>query len=265
MCVAIAVPEGVAFPSVDTLEACEFTNDDGIGIAFPDGFGRVEYYKGLSLEELTDLASMSAGMPRLVHFRLATAGGVDPRLSHPFPLTKNAAPSLQGTAPRVLVHNGHWTEWDMVADLVGPLPSGPWSDTRLMARLIALHGDAWITRFVAEERVGKLATLDGEGNIGLAGDWEMVAGCYFSNTHWEWGNQGRRYGYKWPSDYKPDKPQPVTVTFDPDDSLSDDSVEEYVTEYLERTGGGTPEDYADAWESAPRSTRQERYTKPETE
>lgn len=262
MCVAIAVPEGAPFPSVDTLEACEWTNDDGIGIAFPDGMGRVEFYKGLSLEELVDLGMLSEGLPRLIHFRLATSGGVRPELCHPFPLTKTADVRVQGTAERVLIHNGVWSEWDTFADLLGPLPAGPWSDTRLMARIIAMKGDDWIRRFVAEERVGRLATLDGDGNIGLAGDWEQEGEVWYSNTYWQWrSNYWRSDPYTYPSDVPKSSNSNTTVT-----SGMDDDTKLYV-DYLKRTGEGetvmTKDEYVAWWNSQGRSTRQERYSEPE--
>lgn len=270
MCVAIAIPEGAPFPDLETMEACEWTNDDGIGIAFPDGNGRVEFFKDLSLPELMDLGALTEGLSRLVHFRLATSGGVRPELCHPFPLTKTADVRLRGTAPRVLIHNGVWSDWDLAADLMAPLPAGPWSDTRLMARIIALHGDSWIRRFVGEERVGRLATLDGEGNIGLAGDWEMDddTGVWFSNTYWQWRYGGSRY--TWPSDVGSHSTSTRTASDDgPTGGYltgSDDETRRYV-DYLKRTSEGetvmTKSEYTDWWKSQGRSTRQERYGEPE--
>ncbi len=162
----------------------EWLNDDGAGVAWVEN-SAVHYAKGLRSFELFDMASSIEG-PRLVHFRMATAGGDSPLLCHPFPITRKAELRLQGWADSVLIHNGHWSGHELAETLMGPLPKGPWSDTRLMARILALRArvDVWAEWLVKDQHVGKLATLDKEGTLAMYGNWTEHNGAYYSNMHW---------------------------------------------------------------------------------
>lgn len=226
MCVAIAVPRGVAAPDLETLEQCEWGNQDGAGVAWADD-DHVHWIKGLDAKDVADVCSYAAG-PKLIHFRLATAGPDVDALCHPFPIEKRASTALEGrTKKPVLIHNGTWSDWDDYAAILAPLPSGPWSDTRLMARIIATHGREWLGKFVHNMHVGKLATLDSTGHLILAGDWHERAGVHYSNVYWEWTNKYRIGDYAMGS----------------------------VSDRAEPT---SDREYVDWWKKQSRSTRQER-------
>ncbi len=179
MCVAAVVPDGVRFPDLDDLEAMEKMNSDGAGIAWFDE-GEVHWLKGLSAIEVHTLGCQLSG-PKLLHFRMATAGGDHPELSHPFPIERAVRTNLTGRAKKVLIHNGHIGDWEFFRRLMAPLPAGKWSDTRLVARMVHMVGKDILDEFPGQ----KFATLDNTGQAEMFGRFEMRAGVHYSNTMWE--------------------------------------------------------------------------------
>lgn len=182
MCIAIVVPGIAAFPALEDLRDMEHVNQDGAGIAWIDRKW-VRYLKGLTADEVYKFGSKLTG-PRLVHFRMATAGGTEPGLCHPFPIAATAPLDLRGKAKAVMMHNGHWGDFELAAELCQPLPPGPWSDTRLMARLLASKGHKWARYLVNRAHAGKIAVMRSEGNVSLFGHWSLYQGCHYSNLFW---------------------------------------------------------------------------------
>jgi hypothetical protein len=129
------------------IEQMNAANPHGIGLAWVNkGHGLVEYVKGLTAAEAIALVDRLP-MPQVVHFRLASVGGVRPELCHPFPIEATPALTQAGSAPSVLFHNGHWGEWEGGLGLLSGIDeSEPWSDTRVMAALM----DAWDHGAVSE-------------------------------------------------------------------------------------------------------------------
>lgn len=189
MCVAFAVPEGVDFPDLDDLLDMENANPDGAGIAWVDN-NEVHWLKGLEARELHDLGHQLPG-PKICHFRLATAGGRSMELTHPFPVEKAPRTSLSGRAKRVMIHNGHISDWEFYAQISGPLPGGEWSDTRLVARFLALHGPKILREFSGQ----RFATLDRKGKIQTSGTWDEMNGVHYSNLYWTWKTRYNDYHY----------------------------------------------------------------------
>jgi hypothetical protein len=140
--------------------------------------------KGLDAADIHEFGSQLSG-PLLIHFRLATAGGSVDEMTHPFPIEKVPRISLHGRANSVLIHNGHWSDWEFFAD-VNQVPNGTWSDTRLMARLIAMHGMEAVHHI---KRAGqKLAFLDKNSEWATIGEWDIdnETGVHFSNMYWDY-------------------------------------------------------------------------------
>ena len=96
MCVAIYKPVGVKTPSLETLFQCWEANPDGAGFALPipdnekyafhirKGFMTWEDF--VRAFEKFNLADCESDL--LIHFRIATHGGISPGNTHPFPITK---------------------------------------------------------------------------------------------------------------------------------------------------------------------------------
>ena len=103
MCVIITSPDRSHRPTLAQLTLCEATNSHGSGLAWLSG-KHAQYEKGLSVAEIHDFLRRLNG-PAIVHFRIASVGGVNPDLCHPFPVTHRAPLRASGIARAVLFHN----------------------------------------------------------------------------------------------------------------------------------------------------------------
>lgn len=83
MCLIIYNASGNAYTKDQIANAYD-TNDDGVGIMWIED-GEVQVLKGLySKEDTLQLMEGFVGVPHVIHFRMATHGGVKPELAHPF-------------------------------------------------------------------------------------------------------------------------------------------------------------------------------------
>lgn len=149
MCVIFIAQQ--ARPTERELAAMWDKNSHGAGIAWretrEDGQKIIKFEKGLDFEEMKEL-SLNVPFPFIGHFRIASIGGISRYLTHPFEVSQNTRPNLQGsTEEGVLFHNGHWPNWvEWVKDTLKfgkgeiKLPTGKWSDSRAMAWLSAIYG-----------------------------------------------------------------------------------------------------------------------------
>jgi predicted glutamine amidotransferase len=195
MCLIIVADS--ARPTADELKDADLSNNDGMGIAYQEeGNPLVQYQKGLSLKELTTLTEQ-VKLPFIAHFRMATHGGVDPALCHPFPITRNVGIRTTGEARELLFHNGIWgdcVKFEDAAQLRGPV-----SDTRIMAYLLHREGQEHregVANQIAQQ-AGKLATFSDQTIERYGSNWitggktdETTKGCYYSND-----NHLFSYGY----------------------------------------------------------------------
>lgn len=189
MCVAITLAAGTWLDGKE-VEQMNRANADGVGVAWAKD-GLVEWYKTTKVdpEYITKMVYAFREYPRLVHFRLSTAGGTRPDLCHPFEIGPLANCEPRGSSTRVMIHNGHWHKWDDVRKMLaseGLLPPGPWSDSRLVAYLS--HDDPeWL-----ESIGGRVAVMRGNGDIHRIGDWtELRPNLWVSNKNWEGANYTR--------------------------------------------------------------------------
>lgn len=144
MCVIAICENAKGRPTEEALEAMWDANSDGAGIAWQEK-KRVRFKKGLGWEEVRDLA-LTVPVPFVVHFRISSVGPVTGALTHPFPINASASLEQNGTAERVLFHNGTWTDWQKEGRLAvfnsgAKLPTGRWSDTRMMALIAHYYGE----------------------------------------------------------------------------------------------------------------------------
>lgn len=172
MCVIFA--NYTAIPSKEHLLAGERRNDDGGGVAWREG-KKTKWVKGITGEEIWDLLQ-KVPLPNLVHFRIATEGGICPELTHPFPLTPKVPLTLKGESENgVLAHNGVLSEWRTYlkeATLRSgiKIPGDKWSDSRAIAWLAANFGEGIFVAIPGIVQGQRVAILDSAG-LRIWGDW----------------------------------------------------------------------------------------------
>lgn len=188
MCVAIHVPAGTKTPSLETLKRCWTSNPDGAGIAWRtpgDNYCiRIEkgFMKWKDFEDYwTKMGFADFKEDMLIHFRIATHGGVCAGNTHPFPIIDDVK-WLQSTSLKcntALIHNG-------VLDCTPE--DKRISDSMELCRLIARNA------FVAQiERVlnllepftfgSKLCAMTSTG-VYRTGTWTQHEGVWYSNEYW---------------------------------------------------------------------------------
>lgn len=200
MCVIII--GGKARPTRSILFQCEDSNRDGAGIAWVHTNGRVRFVKGLNARGVAEVLEriVPRGAEFVIHFRLATAGGSVPELTHPFVVSDRSELFLEGEVDRVLFHNGHEGRFEELraeaAKRTGYCLQGPVSDSRVVARIAHLAG-----LDILDKMSGKYVILGGSGievmspkmgmvltgqtGYGAGTGWTQHAGLLFSNLHWK--------------------------------------------------------------------------------
>lgn len=113
MCIIIAKQQGVTFPNKKILQTCFLNNPHGAGFMWSDG-KQVFYKKGYmtftkfykDLREIRE--KYGDNIPYVLHFRIATQGGINARCCHPFPISSNMLDLevLNGECDVALAHNG---------------------------------------------------------------------------------------------------------------------------------------------------------------
>lgn len=171
------------------------SNDDGAGFMFVRG-GKVIIRKGFMKFKhlLKGIAEENLTKDDLIifHFRIATAGSVSPKNTHPFPVTNNVKQlqALRTETDLAVAHNGILSyEVDKKLDL---------SDTMTFIRDVVAEKpvrdniqetSVWS---LLEMSVGssRLVFVNGDGDYALIGDWleDKVAndGCSYSNLTFRW-------------------------------------------------------------------------------
>lgn len=135
MCVMLICPPKVR-PDLATLEACSEANPHGGGIALRED-GSIHYRKIDYPVEISRLARRAKG--GVIHFRIASVGGVQPELRHPFSVTSRAGLMERGHSRAVLFQNGTWAGWRAAVAKAssGWAPGTRWSDERHPGRGVA--------------------------------------------------------------------------------------------------------------------------------
>lgn len=194
MCIAIGSPMGVTPPSIETLKKCWDNNPDGAGIAY-NFKGQVNIIKGFmtwdafkaaweNLNKRFDLTKRSI----LIHFRIATHGGVHPECCHPFPIVadEGTIKKLEYTSDYAVIHNGR----------ISLTSSDTYSRTNMsdtmvfiekyLSKLASNHN--WFMNKVNMELIhdmidSKMAILAGNGLIRFTAGFEKGEdGNFYSNT-----------------------------------------------------------------------------------
>ena len=187
MCVICASPKGVRQPTRSEIKAMFLRNPDGAGYMVARD-GRVTSHKGfMNLDEFLNALKaehFTAKDSVVYHFRISTQAGVNPEMTHPFPLSNRLLhmKALDVECPCGVAHNG-------IIRLTSDPSQREYSDTalfitRYMARMV--HGlddlkDAQLLNRIERLAGSKLAIMDGSGYIATIGHFINERGLLFSN------------------------------------------------------------------------------------
>ena len=191
MCVICASPKGVRQPTRSEIKAMFLRNPDGAGYMVARD-GKVTIHKGfMNLDEfLNSLKAehFTAKDSVVYHFRISTQAGINPSMTHPFPLS-NRLPHMKALdveCPCGVAHNG-------IIRLTSDPNQHEYSDTalfitRYMAQMV--HGlddlkDAQILNRIERLAGSKLAIMDGSGYIATIGHFINERGLLFSNDSYQ--------------------------------------------------------------------------------
>ena len=189
MCVCLVVKSNR--PSLDILTKCDNTNSDGMGIGYFKN-KQVHYKKGFtSVQELFNFIQ-DIPLPFSVHFRLASCGGKNPLLIHPFEINRSSPLKMEGVCDKALFHNGHLSDHEklLAAASIYPAKDEVMSDTRAIAMIMDNN-----LKFV-EHLHGKYVIMDGAtGLISITpfNDFTEIDGIYYSNTYWQHSGSHKNY------------------------------------------------------------------------
>lgn len=174
MCIAILKPAGITlFP--DTLKNSWDSNPDGAGFMYAED-GKVVVVKGLmTFEDFLAAYEPHKDKQCVLHFRIATHGGVSEANTHPFAVSDTLG----------VVHNGVINNIKCDID---PSRSDTWHFVEKIMKPYVKHWKIAPFKALVECFIGasKLIFLDGEGHYDIYnesyGKWQD--GCWFSNNSW---------------------------------------------------------------------------------
>jgi hypothetical protein len=111
MCVIAVSEKGCKQPTKETLQTCFRNNPHGAGYMFARD-GIVTIHKGfMTFEDFWQAVKsehFTPADPVVYHFRISTQAGVNPEMTHPFPLSRNLnhMKALDLTCSVGIAHNG---------------------------------------------------------------------------------------------------------------------------------------------------------------
>lgn len=156
MCIAIHKPKGLLIPESHLVESFE-ANPDGAGFAaFHDRHGLVIRKGFMGFNSFQQEFHSYRYCPALVHFRIATSGGVNREMCHPFPLCGGKFALIHNGVINVKPHKGK-SDTATFADSVL---------TPLLAQGVPFDSPA--LRYLVESSVGtwnKMLIMDSHGKV----------------------------------------------------------------------------------------------------
>lgn len=193
MCVIICVENG-EYPSKKTLKNAESVNNDGGSIAWLNKDGTKSYKKGIKSKEIHSIINkrlIPQGIETaIIHFRIASIGGVKKKLCHPFEISGKVELNMEhmNTTRDLLFHNGTWSEYaevlvEYLKSVKTPqlIPRGEYSDSRIMAYLASKIGHKAMAKQV--KGWNKVAILTDKGIKRYGSNWCDVKNNKCSNNY----------------------------------------------------------------------------------
>ena len=194
MCIIAIKSKGVDMPSEETLRTMWVNNPHGAGIMYANGDGRVYIDKGYmdwtsfigrihtlgKAEKLKDMAIV-------MHFRIATHGGINPSNTHPFPVSSriDALTKLRQACKVGVAHNGviPITPRDGISDTMEFIAS---ELAPLAERNPGWYKDEAVMAGIGHRIKSRLAVLDGHKTVSYYGDFITESdGMIYSNTSYK--------------------------------------------------------------------------------
>jgi hypothetical protein len=174
MCLIIASQQGI-LPTTEQIGSAALANPDGWGIAYATN-GRIETYKGFDLAKLIAYLPRVAGLPYILHFRIATHGEISVANCHPFKVSRHL----------YMAHNGM-----LNIPTIDPTRSDSWHYARLLRGTLADGNPAWWDNAVMDtlgRDIGegnKMAFLRSDGAVLIANRKRGIEfnGMWLSNSH----------------------------------------------------------------------------------
>ena len=191
MCIICVSPARTRQPSISQIKTIFTNNPHGAGYMFARE-GRVHIHKGFmdidSFLSAVKAENFTAKDSVVYHFRISTQAGVNPEMTHPFPLSNRLLhmKALDVECPCGVAHNG-------IIRLTSDPSQREHSDTalfitRYMAQMV--HGlddlkDAQLLNRIERLAGSKLAIMDGSGYIATIGHFINERGLLFSNDSYQ--------------------------------------------------------------------------------
>lgn len=201
MCIICAKERNVKMPSDEIIENMWDNNSDGAGVAVARD-GRVIINKGFMKKKsfmkfIKSLRKNHENDAMLLHFRIATHGGVNKECTHPFPVSQSNKELKKNyvVTDLAVAHNG------IIKIDVEPGLSDTMSFIKkrlfpLKIKTSQFYKDK--KKFGKKEKElqgSRLAFLDKYGNIYKIGEWEEKDGIYYSNSSYDDSYYKYLYGY----------------------------------------------------------------------
>lgn len=187
MCIAIVANKG-KIVSEKYLNNCFDNNNDGAGFAFINSHGKVEISKGYFTFKTfyEDYLKVAGKSNMLIHFRIATSGGISGGCCHPFPVITNYKDMKKEhmTCESAMIHNG------IISDCEPPAKA-KYSDTMVFNRLFLADEEINFRnkkiQSLLEEFIGtsKVAVLSSDNSIVKLGKWIEEDGVFYSNDSYK--------------------------------------------------------------------------------
>lgn len=190
MCIICVSGKGVAQPSKDRIETMFENNPHGAGYMYMRD-DKVIIHKGfMDIDEFLNQLAYENFTPDdvvIYHFRISTQAGVNPQMTHPFPLSdkKEHLTALDLECACGIAHNG-------IIPITTTKTKTDMSDTALFVQKYALHllrtpedlqNEAILSAIKSLIGSSKLAILDRTGHVATVGHFiKADNGLLYSNT-----------------------------------------------------------------------------------
>ena len=191
MCIICISPENVKQPRFQIVRNMFARNPHGAGYMYARD-GRVRIRKGfMNLHALLNALReehFTAKDPVVYHFRISTQAGVNPQMTHPFPLSNRPAhmKALDVDCRCGVAHNG-------IIRLTSDPGNKEYSDTAVfitdyLTRIIQRPSDLRNTKrleLIWKLAQSRFAIMDGNGYIATVGEFLNADGLLYSNTSYQ--------------------------------------------------------------------------------
>ena len=199
MCVIVHKPRGIEV-NTEALALCHRANTHGGGYMLSTPDGDVYFAKGFTNDEMmveflnqfsSEVGVNTSDMEIVFHFRISTAGNINPMNCHPFIIDEKSIYKTQGKVENLwlIAHNGHHSffpaEWG-----IDKSELKIYSDTFLLTRDFLALAKPKLRMNVLDHlksRGQKYAIMLPNGDVKRLGDFQYdeETKCYYSNNFWK--------------------------------------------------------------------------------